>query len=291
MTSHESLYFLYFFDGTDLFAVMVVYSDASEIGGNLSVGSLLFRKKLIPPFEKEWRLMLRQNGLTHFHMTDCNAREGEFRGKSDAQCDACAREAIRILIKYAVRGVIFSVKKSDFQKIITPRGFLPNPFTLGAWFTLLDIRNWADQCDPIARISYVFEAGDDHQKDANALFLSIAEDPNRTAAYRYRNHAFLPKLKSLPTQAADILAWHGAKHTHRREKGNYRLRGDFDAIVSSLHVTDGYHDREWLEHLVSVAQKHAGPHGNEVAGVAMRYNSSNARQMRDRLYEILTRDG
>jgi hypothetical protein len=274
-------------------AVMEVYSDASEIGGHLAIGTLLFRKKNIKPFEKKWRAMLRKYDITYFHMTDCNATppRGPHKHQTEKECDACAREAIAIILEFATKGCIFSVKKSDFYEIITERGIMPNPFTLGAWFTLFDIRNWADHRDPIARISYVFEAGDEHQKDANALLTGIAEQPERAEAFRYRNHAFVPKISSYPAQAADILAWHGAKHIHRRSAGNYRLRGDFNEIITKLHVTDGYHEPQWLQQLVEVAKRRAGKYGNELAGLAFRLTEANARQLSSRFAEILSRDG
>lgn len=272
-------------------AVMEVYSDASEMGGHFSLGSLLFRKKNIRPFNKKWRAMLRKHDIPYFHMTDCNVGEGVYKGKSDAECDACARDAIGILLELATKGAIFSVKSSDFYAVIGERGVMPNPFTLGAWFTIFDIRNWADENDPIARITYAFEAGDDHQKDVNTLFRAIRDDPTRKATARYRTHAFVPKIDSYPSQAADILAWHGAKHQHRRErlaKEMFRLRGDFNEIITKLHVTDGHHEREWLQQIVHIAEKHTL--GSEIAGLAFRMHSQNAKQISRRVAEILSQD-
>lgn len=282
---------LSYFDGATHMAVMEVYSDASENGGFVSLGSVLFRKKNLKPFNRKWRAMLRKHGISYFHMTDCNVGQGEFKGMSDEECDECAREAIGILLEFATKGAIFSVKKADFYDIIGERGVMPNPFTLGAWFTIFDLRHWADEHDPIARISYIFEAGDDHQSDVNSLFKSVREDPTRLATARYRNHAFVPKELSYPSQAADILAWHGAKHRERRErlpKKKFRLRGDFQEIISSLHVTDGHHEREWLQRIVDVAEKHEV--GSEIAGLAFRAHSQNAHQVARRLAEILAGD-
>lgn len=291
MNSHDSPFTLSFLDGASHVAVMEVYSDASEIGGHLAIGSLLFRKKNIKPFEKRWRAMLRKYQISHYHMTDCNVGRGPFEGKDEAECDKCAREAIAIILEFATQGCIFSVKKSDFNEIVTERGVMPNPFTLGVWFTLFDLRNWADNNDPNARISYLFEAGDDHQKDANNLLIGVAEQPERVAAFHYRNHAFVPKMLSMPAQAADILAWHGAKHNHRRSEGNYRLRGDFNEIITKLHVTDGDHDPERLRNIVKVAEERAGKYGNEIAGLAFRMTESNAHRLWGRLSEIFMRDG
>ena len=274
-------------------AVMEVYADASEMGGHLAIGSLLFRKKNIKPFEKEWRAMLNKYRISHFHMTDCNATppQGPHKDQTEEDCDACAREAIALILKFATRGAIFAVKKTDFREIIGERGIMPNPFTLCAWCTLQGISVWAQENDPTARISYVFEAGDDHQKEANTMLTGIAENPIRAALFRYRNHAFVPKLLSYPTQAADILAWHGAKHLHRRSQGNYRLRGDFDAIISNLHVTDGNLDREWLQELVGIARERGGKYGNELAGLAFRATDSNIPRVARQFMDTLERQG
>jgi hypothetical protein len=285
-----SPYEISFFEGSSHVAVMEVYSDASENSGHFSIGSLLFRKKNIRPFNKKWRAMLRKHGIDHFHMTDCNVQKGEFKGKSRDECDACAREAISILLEFAIKGSIFSVKMSDFYEVIGERGVMPNPFTLGAWHTIFDIRYWADQNDPVARISYIFEAGDEHQKDVNSLFRGVREDPDRTANARYRNHAFVPKELSYPAQAADILAWHGAKHQHRKErdKDKFRLRGDFNAIITKLHVTDGNHGRAWLQKLAEIGNEHMP--SSEVAGLAFRAHSGNRLQIARRVAEIIVED-
>ena len=269
---------------------MQVYSDASDLGGYYSIGSLLIRKSKVRPFEKKWRRMLSNFGLTHFHMTDCNANQGEFRNLGDDR-DRCARQAISILIEYGEKASIFCVKKSDFNEIILPSGLMPNPFALGVWYMLFDTRHWADDNDPNARISYIFESGDDDQSDADTLLKSIAQDPIRSQNSRYNGHAFLPKIGSLPTQAADILAWQGAKSRNRNDRGFHGLRGDFNEIVSKLTVTDGYHDRAWLQRLVDISNKHGGRFGSELAGIAFKYNKENAKQMNLRVSEIVSRVG
>lgn len=286
MMRTDSLFVLYYFDGTDDMADMEVFADASEMAGHLAIGALLFRKKDIKPFETEWRQMLRDNDLSHFHMTDCNSAKGEFQGKSDEDCDNCARRAIALILKYATKGTIFSVKKTDFYEIITKEGIVPNPFTLGAWVTLFDVAGWANKNDQNARISYVFEAGDEHQSDADKFLKGIADDDERRARFRYRRHEFVLKRDSLPAQAADILAWHGAKHLRRKMEGVKRLRGDFQAIVDGLQVADAYHDRDMLEKIVGIAKHRAGPKGNKVAGVAFRYHSLTPKELKRELARI-----
>lgn len=293
----NSLYDLSYFDGASAVVVMVSYYDASEIGDHLAIGGLLFRKKNIKPFEKEWRAMLRKHGLTHFHMTDCNAGEGEYKTLERDERDASAREAIRLIIKYATKGVIFSVSKTDFAEIIGSNGFMPNPFTLGAWYSLFDTRYYADTNDTKARIAYVFESGDDHQSDAENLLTGISEEPTRAESFYYYGHAFLPKRTSLPTQAADILAWHGAKQADRVDRGHERLRGDFQEIVTKLHVSNGRHEREWLHRLVATTRrlqdKDIGgrrikpEHWDEYVRLSFLMNRGNAHQALARAKELL----
>jgi hypothetical protein len=235
--------------------VMVSYYDASEIGDQLAIGGLLFRKKNVREFERQWSEMLRRHRIEYFHMTDCNAGEGPFRGKSQDECDSCAREAIKILLRHAEKGVIFSVAKRDFAEIVGKNGFMPNPFTLGAWYSLFHIRHYARDKDPNCRMTYVFEAGDTHQGDAENLLRAIAQQPHRARSFHYERHKFLGKKASLATQAADILAWHGAKQADRRDRGIGRLRGDFKEIIEKLQIADGRHGRTLLAQLVTVTAR------------------------------------
>lgn len=265
--------------------VIEVYSDSSDTAGYTAVGSILFRKKDVKPFEKEWRSMLNNFGINHFHMTDCNAARGEFNEWSHDKRDACARTAISLLVRYPFKGIAFTIRNSDFDDVITKKGIMPNPVTLGVWATLFDVRNWADLNDPNARISYFFEEGDSEQRSVNNLLCSLSEDPVRRANARYRAHAFVPKLSSLATQAADILAWHAARNARRQAEGK-SMRGDFKAIVSQLNVSDAHHSRDWLEKIVKIAEKNAGERGNELSGAAFLFNKFNAPQMRKRWIEI-----
>lgn len=267
MTSYDSSPFsLSIFDQTNIMAVIEIFSDGSNMAGYTSVASLIFRKKHLKPFEKEWDKMRRRFGISHFHMTDCSAARKEFEGWTFEQRDACAREAISILVKYPLKGMAFTVKNQDFYDIIGENGIMPNPITLGVWATLFDVRHWADTNYPDSRISYIFESGDSEQPSINNLLNSIAEDPIRSKNARYRNHAFVPKLKSYPTQAADIIAWHAAKHAKRRAEGK-PMRPDFSEIVSKLSISDVHHDRNFLEGLVEIAKKNAGPNGERLAAL------------------------
>jgi hypothetical protein len=301
MTRCEAIspYDLSFFDQAKFVTVFTAYFDASTNGDVLTVGALLFRKKNIRPFERQWRAMLRKFGLPHFHMTDCNAEQGIYaRLNEDPElnklaCIECATMAIKAVTDFAEKGAVWGLSITDFYETVTEKGFLPNPFAVCAWVAMADMMIWAGKNDASPRMFYVFESGDPDQAVVETLLRAIAYDDDRRARFRYEDHAFLPKVGSLPTQGADILAWQGAKHVRRRREGKHtRLRGDFDALASKLEITDGHMDRAFLEKIAAFTTEHEGVEiGGELAQLALLRNRSNARRTDARFAEILSRGG
>ena len=117
------------------------------------------------------------------------------------------------------------------------------------------VARWAIENDPTARIFYVFEAGDDHQADANKFMQAISDSPNRRAMFRYEDHAFVTKKGSKPTQAADILAWHACKQWDRENRNIFQMRGDFYELASKVPTRKFILDRE--EPLADDSRQHA----------------------------------
>jgi hypothetical protein len=290
-----SPYALSFFDRTSAVVVMVAYFDASEAGGILGVGGYLFRKKNVRPFEKQWRAMLRKHDLDHFHMTDCNMTppQGPFAGKEKADCDDAARLAIAAIKEHATNGFSAAVRVKDFDEIMGPKSLFSNPFSLCAFTVLTQCAHWANQCDPQARITYVFEAGDEYQADANKLLQSIADFRERREKYHYENHAFLPKRGSMPTQAADILAWHICKQWEREERGIERMRGDFAALVDGIVTTKELISRRKLHGLIAITKEHAPDLITDPArfmGLALRVTNENAKSMKSELFGLIRKE-
>lgn len=293
MSSRDSLspYALSFFDRADFVTVFVSYFDASENGGVYTVGGLLFRKKHIRPFEHIWKKMLKKFQIPHFHMTDCNVGEGIFAHLTEDECIECAAMAIDAVATFALKGTTRSVRIRDFEEVVTDRGFLPSAYAACAYPAMMDLFNWADKNDKEPRLFYVFEAGEAKQGDVQNLLSAIAQDEGRRDRFRYEDHAFLPKEGSMPTQGADIVAWHGAKHVKRRDEGITRLRGDFNALVSRLQITDGDMSRDFLQGLQDMTVRHAGEHGPQLAQWALLRNRSNKRRTDEEIMQLLRKTG
>lgn len=277
-------------------AVMEAYFDASESGGFLGIGGYLFRKKDISPFEKKWRAILRKHGLAYFHMTDCNATppQGPFSGKGKPDCDDAARMAIAAIKEFAVQGLSSAIRPNEFDQIIGRSGLMTNPFSTCVYAVIGQCTAWARDNDPSARIVYVFEAGDDHQADANKILQSIADNPDRRAFFNYENHAFVPKRSSLPTQAADILAWHVCKQWDRRERKIEKLRGDFTELVENIPTREDLWTAERVREMCEAVRQGAPSHfidPERVAGLALRATHENVKSINREIAALIRDEG
>jgi hypothetical protein len=261
---------------------MVAYFDASEQGEFLGVGGYMFRKKNVRPFEKQWDIMLRKHGLEYFHMTDCNATppQKQFAGMDKADCDDAARMAIAAIKEFSTHGFSAVVKPADFYAVAGAKDLFNNPFSLCVHTVVAQCSAWANEHDPVARISYIFESGDEHQKDANKILQSIADNADRRAKYHYEGHAFFPKEWSKPTQAADILAWHVCKQWGREERGVNRLRGDFSDLVDGIRTTKHLFTKDALDEFIAGVVRDAPvPNPERVASLSLRVTNENEKSI------------
>jgi hypothetical protein len=277
------------FDGASHMAVMQAYFDASEQGDYLVVAGYLFRKKNVKPFERKWRAMLLEFGLEYFHMTDCNAGKKQFEKLDKDQRIECQTLAIATICEFATLGMTNSVNVADFKKVMGANGYMTNPFSLCAHGILMMCKNWAENFDKTARIAYIFEAGDNFQSDAHNILSSISEDDTRRRFFNYETHAFLTKRSSMPTQAADILAWNAAKQYDRQKKGIGRIRTDFAVLLDGVETMEFSHTIPQMQEIVRIVHRNA-PYENamEIAGLGMKMNRGNHKAIVGKLQNLIT---
>ena len=283
-----SLFDLSLFDSVTHMAVMQAYFDASESAdGYYTVAGYIFERPNVRPFERLWGRMIKDHPISCFHMTDCNQQKGEFNGMSKRECDQCARKAIHAISKRASQGIVVGIRVADFHELAAADGFMPSPFSLCAHGVLMLCSQWAEIHAPQAKFAYIFESGDDYQSDVNQLLNTIGEDEMRTKMFRYHTHAFHPKRKSYPVQAADVIAWHACKQWGRSEKG-IRLRGDFEALVRNVETRYFLWSREDLIHSVEEPKRiHGHDKVGEVAGLMVRRTRANYKITDQKVSQIL----
>ncbi len=68
-------------------------------------------------FEKKWRLALKKAGVEFFHMTDFEARRGEYGFWSNSKRISVLKELHRIIDKHTIFGCSSSVNCADYNEL------------------------------------------------------------------------------------------------------------------------------------------------------------------------------
>jgi hypothetical protein len=126
-------------------------------------------------------------------MSACNSGRAPFDKLDREERDQAAREAIRITTTYATYGYFAAVRRREFDAILGKDSFADNPYTLCAYLCFMGLRYWIDVNDDKALIGYFFEAGSNHQGDAERFITAIGSGPT-SRGFRY--HYFRPRLRS-----------------------------------------------------------------------------------------------
>ena len=230
----------------------------------ICMGGYIFDSDNARALSVEWQVMLNEYGdgdnpLPYFHMAECNMSDrndmgiGIYRHLTAKQCDECAREAIALIKKYALWGVMISLDLSAFGKFMHNEKF-PTPYSFVAFQTLLAVRYWANQAKYTGPIAFIYEAGADHNDEAHKLISEVAAAPQLRGDYRYGGHTFQRKEEALPLQTADILAWHTLSNLHRRRAGK-RVRPDLKSLSDVMTKVNHYDEeaaRKMQQHVAEM---------------------------------------
>lgn len=241
----------------DLMALLQSFFDESYgPEGVVCVAGYVFTKSRAQALDKSWRKMLDDWGLPHFRMSACAHGNEPFDTLSKEDHVKVEKEAIGLIHKYALHGVSATVDPTDLAKVKTghPAGrFSATPYEFCVWHCVVMVAMWAREKRPgvTHSISYVFESGDAHQSEANAMMKFASTYPNFRDFSMYGGHAFLPKEKARPTQAADLLAWQWFTDSKRRAKPSYRPRKDLEALLDGGVTHNTVHaDQSYLSQMV-----------------------------------------
>ena len=250
-------------------ALVEAYFDESGThkgSSTFCMGGYIFDSEKAKALTIEWQAMLEFNGnnviaLPHFHMADCTKVDksgmgvGIYKHLTAKQCDFCAREAIRLIKKYATWGVMISLDLASFD-VMPHKERFPTPYSFVAFQTMMAIRFWANQANYNGEVAFIYEAGADHNAEAHKLITEVKNVPELRGLYRYGGHSFQEKAKALPLQTADILAWHSFTHVRRKVEGS-GLRKDLKALLD-VPTKYNHYDQEavlkMLRHMVAMEQ-------------------------------------
>lgn len=237
-------------------AVFQAYFDESYgPHGLVCVAGYIFTKSKAQVFDRAWRAMLRRYCLPYFRMSSCAHGSDPFAGLTKEQRVAALREAISIIHASAVHGVAATVDPKALASMATDHlagRFKTTPYELCVFNAVVMVAAWARDHRPGEnRISYIFEAGDSHEAQANAMLTVGFQRPQMREYCMYRGHAFFPKVEATPCQAADLLAWQWFTDAKRRSKPSYMQRRDLSALLGGRVTHKAVHaDAAFLSALI-----------------------------------------
>jgi hypothetical protein len=177
------------------------------------MGGYVFDEHGEDQFSAEWHEVLQpftQCGIEFFHANKCYGLKGEFRNLNDEQRSALFTKLIILIRRTAKFGIISAIRDEIFASVMQRnkfQTFTGSKYTVCALRSLTLLEQWADEHRFDGRIVYLFESGNEHQGEADAMMQAIRKTPKMREAFRYQRHDFVGKAAFPPLQAADMFVW------------------------------------------------------------------------------------
>ncbi len=237
--------------------IQAFFDESYGPDGLLCVAGYVFTKAGARGLTREWSNMLKRHGLPYFRMSACAHGNDPFDKLGAPTRDQIAREAIRMIVKYAAFGVANTANEKEFAEKV-PKGKTiahVGCYEFLTWNCLLGVRQYCNEAGFKGKVAYFFEAGHRSQSAANNYMNRLFQHPVMRADYRYVGHSFVDKESSGPIQAADLLAWQFYQD-RKRELTKKPRRKDMEALLAVQNIVR-HVDVDRHAEVVRVAEKEA----------------------------------
>lgn len=221
-------------DGEGFAAVLSAYFDESaRDSGVYSVAGYLFDRRGSTALGTELRNLYAPYG--HLHTTDLNNIEGSYKGIGVAKRDELIKATVELINRHIVAGAAVSCWTQDVKNFGPNfvQGF-SNAYSILCHLAASALGIWLRGRYPNGSggVDYVFEAGNDHAGEANALLNNAKRAPFLVESYQYRSHLFVPKEAAPQLWAADFIAWEWAKYWDETVASRKRpMRRSLEALL------------------------------------------------------------
>jgi hypothetical protein len=194
--------------------MLAAYFDESGIHSGcpaLTVAGWLSTELQWKKFQKEWDDALQDAGLTYFHMTDYENRQGSYKHWTNPKREAVLKTLHKIIRKRAIIPVSASVPIQLYKDIRQNYAKPNSPYIFCVHQCLLQLEVWARENRDNRNVKYVFERGSGFGNDLSGLFQHLMKDPIKKHRFRLASWQFGDKRMLTPLQAADLLAYESNK--------------------------------------------------------------------------------
>lgn len=191
-----------------------------------------------------------------FHMTDLNARQGDFAGIQDDEVHAIMKGMVEIIRSHAKYIVTVSCAEDLISEVLPQeanrgrdseemRNLFRSPYGYLCHMCMYGLGKFANQFRPGSKsISYVLESGDRGQKGLIRFVRYIEEAPHAEIlrkSYSYGRLTTTPKDEMDGIfHAADLIAWEWGRHIERFRNGK-PMRKSLSNLAGNDRVTDDRH--------------------------------------------------
>lgn len=183
-----------------------VHDDAAVV----AVAAYVGRPKTWRAWTKEWNKA--KSPIDVFHATDCANFQGEFQGWDKTRRDLYVAKLLPIMPAHDLAGIVIGIDMNTFKKEIERhpelKQMLGEPYTACFQWAISIIMDLANQHGKGERMKFIHETNS-YRGEASRAFAFVNENINPRKIQM--ELAFGATADHPPLQAADVLAYEGAK--------------------------------------------------------------------------------
>jgi hypothetical protein len=164
-----------------------------------------------------WLRALNNAGATAFHMTDFEARRGEFRDWDRKKRFDVFDELVSIVLSYDVYGLGGGTVRDDYQKLIVDSDFITvrklkpewwkQPYLMVFQQVIVEAANAIDHFRSQERIAFVFDHQAQFKARAETVYAELQEQADWPRHRRLGSLQFVIKNEAVALQVADLMVY------------------------------------------------------------------------------------
>ena len=205
-----------------MLAMLTAYMDESGIheGSNIcAIAGFMGTEEEWSILERRWKTVIRNAGISAFHMAEFESRHGEFQGWSELRRKSLLRELVETIKARDLHGVGSALVVADYnllsegdRKYITHNN-PDRPYFLCFQHCIVESAHHADNLPPEEKVGFVFDRQHDFAAEAKRLYNDMKDQIEWENRHRLADAlAFASKRGTVQLQAADLAAYECYKH-------------------------------------------------------------------------------
>jgi hypothetical protein len=224
----------------------------------LSLGVYISTNEQWREFEREWREVLDDAGITFFHMAKYESRHGEYKDWDNEKRVRVIKRLLGIIKRRVRIGIVSCLIYSAYDELIKSDparlAFFGTPYAFNVHMCMKSISIWAERfsLSHFEPVAFVFENGAGYNGEIRRLFDRYVRVRHIKTNYRLDTLMFADKREIVQLQAADILAYEARKRAMNQLNESQRQFTRKSMSELFVHPNDYYYwNKEILADLLS----------------------------------------